>query len=275
MKSTDQNLNDVLKTDQIDLIDDPYVNDNFILKTIKMSRAEYDELKVKDPIALYITEDLNGKIEGFYNDKNINFNDFPEYTLAIEPIYVKKDGLKVVDHYVINIYKIYLAKDSSFTFPCNMEKVCTYGYDEYDEAIKYLERVSKVGGNQKALSDINDLLCEFINGELGINNVILGCLTIIYKNSGIIEFLDNIAYANNVFARDRILPEHFISLLKRHMSGYPDSRNIIGKYLKINDVIFSYDLHNPKYADHLITVDLKNPITRIYNILYDPKIDTK
>lgn len=240
MESSNDNLNNPMVVDTIDL------SLNYNRRTIKLTKKEYDLIPTKDPTCIYIVKDETDIKPTYYlGDCKIR-RDFNKDVYLLGPS--NKFGE----------YTMYL-----YTTECGGVLIEICRYNDPNIAIGELIKANKNRSTDKLYLQVRNMLIEYIKGNININDLLIGIISAFgYKDSPKLQDLISTIRSYSMIKFTFVV----LNILARS-----DDNPLAGLYVKLHDLILSYDyFKGKKFKKEPEDIDLGEIIDKIFNIMNTP-----
>jgi len=260
LASTDYNINNPLKVNQIDLNKDLYENLKDTIDPLPVyDKKEFDLIKVKDPNTIYYVREKDNQIVRY---------------LGILPIDEKVEILKISNNYCLmindeNEYCIY-SLQTSYKFPNHEDRILLYRYKNAHDAICKLLDLRKIGSSEELNRDLYNILKWHLNKYTNVQDTILSIM-ILYGYDTHASFQSTIQLINNYKSYLDNLDKYceFIHDIVYDARG--NIPTLIKIYYKLLQVWVKYNyFKDKKYkVDNLDNIILKDEINDIIKAMND------
>lgn len=253
MKSTDHNINNPLKSIEIDLLNS--VENLSVPSMIPITQVDYDNIKMHDPTTYYVITDYNGK-RVYLGDMLIE--DDSKVNRVIYRYYL---GLNDADQYIIYVNELAGTCD-------NIEKlVPVCAYDNPRSAMDALARFNKVGSHHDEDLNIYNTILSYIDKNISTHEFIIGLMVIFnYNSNSKLQLLNEYAMSYHVDKNMQEFSVSYLEIIARMKKTYPDS--LFGLYSDLYDLIVKYDFFkDKKYQKNLDDLNLSIEITDVYQTM--------
>ena len=247
MKSTDHNLNNPLKTVDIELL---RTVESYHMPNIEaVSQEEYDLIQIHDPNTIfYITNSKDGRF--YIGDMLI----IPDNT--INKYYLNIDTNKK--------YVIYVDENAGKTFASQyLIPICSY--DDPQVAINELTKFNKVGSHIDRDFDIYNIIASYINKDISTHEFIISIMIVFnYREDPRLQNVIQFCMGHNANRCMKEFPAFYSELLPIMRDNQP--KTLFPLYSNLYDLIVKYNFFtDKKYSNE--DVNLSKEISDIYETM--------
>lgn len=253
MKSTDHNINNPLKTLDIEL---QRTIDAWKMPSVVgiMSKEEYDLIAIHDPTHIYIVRTEDGKTQLYLGDS------------LIEPP-------KVNNKYYMGLndraeYVVYMDQNAGtgeyFSGTQNLVPICAY--DNPQVAMDQLVKFNKVGSHLNRDFSLYTMIKNYIEKTISTHELIIGIMVEFnYQEDCRLQNIIEFAVGHNAHKCAWEFPAFYSYQIKEMKENKPESLFVL--YSNLYDLIVKYNFFKDKKYQDLDNLTLSDEISDITKVM--------